>query len=147
MCVGKNGQLLEWLLSEYAGRASLAKGVHSVPGLEGEEDSGLRDFVLLAAARRFIADRSSFSYWAGLFSAGDEIHVNINYDGVHSDPATRKKYVYHDNRKDMYFGRYSHTDKNVRSAGNISSVHKQIVFSLYAPSKTTAREEWTEQHQ
>lgn len=143
VCVGKNGQLLDWLLLEYGDRVQLERGSSS--SLEKvtrkDIDDGLSQFILLAAAPRLIADRSSYSYWAGLFSVAREIHVNINYDGVHMDPVSKYRYVYHDNRKDIYFGHYSDSND-----GNFSA-YKHVVFSVLAPSTSSIEEEWMEQHQ
>ena len=69
-------------------------------------------------ANRLIEDKfSTYSYWAGFFSNATEIHVDVRYHGVLED----KRYVYHDEKSRVYFGKYS----------NNSSKNRKILFDEY----------------
>lgn len=69
----------------------------------GSNSTGLEDFLLLASAKRLILDKfSTFSFWAGYFSVGTEVHVDMGSYGVFPE----SKYVYHDEENSIYFGKY-----------------------------------------
>lgn len=72
--------------------------------------TGFDEFLNLARANKFIADKfSTYSFWAGYFSIGSEVHVDIKNTPVLRD----KKYVYHDEEHNKYFGRFCSDENSI----------------------------------
>lgn len=60
---------------------------------------------------QLILSQSSWAHWAGLLSSATEIHVNA--PPVHMLMPQMPQYVYHDEAKQKYFGRYSRHEQNI----------------------------------
>jgi hypothetical protein len=54
---------------------------------------------------------SSWAQWAGMLSKAEEIHVNA--PPYHPSMGTMSQYIYHDDKKKTYFGRYDNKTKDV----------------------------------
>lgn len=75
--------------------------------------TGFEDFVMLARANKLITDKySTYSFWAGFFSVGSEVHLDVVTQAGDGGLLKDKRYVYHDESKSKYFGTYhSSTDE------------------------------------
>jgi hypothetical protein len=99
-CAGNTYKpLYQYIISTY--------GSLVIPTLK--ETTGFEDLIFLMLANKVVTDKySTYSFWAGYFSVGAEVHVNVN--GIFSAVAwgilRDKKYVFHNEEKGTYFGRY-----------------------------------------
>lgn len=92
--------VLKYILDKYSNRAVFSPG----------NSTGLNEFLTLARANKFVQDKhSTFSFWAGYFSVGTEVHIDIA--GLQpAYPLRDDKFVYHDESKSSYFGSYGKDD-------------------------------------
>ena len=74
--------------------------------------TGFDDFILLSSANKLIEDKSTYSYWAGIFSNALEKHVKFDFHAaLHLNVISPRMsnqsrgYIYHDSNSHNYFGR------------------------------------------
>ena len=68
-------------------------------------------FYLILFSFQLILPASSWAQWAGLLSNATEIHVN--YLPYHPIMPNMPQYIYHDEKKKSFFGRYHEIKKDV----------------------------------
>jgi hypothetical protein len=83
------------------------------PMYQGDDDSLhlLHDLAGLVQSKKLIIPVSSWAYWAGLLSNATEIHVNG--PPYHPMMGGMPQYVYHDQKKRMYFGRFNNKTNDI----------------------------------
>jgi hypothetical protein len=89
------------------------------PSYKGEDDSMhlLHDLAGLVQSKKLIIPVSSWAYWAGLLSNATEIHVNG--PPHHPMMAGMMQYVYHDQKKRLFFGRYNNKTNDIDFEMNV----------------------------
>lgn len=86
----KYKELISWITTSYP----------NVSSSSSKDATGFDDFILLVTANILVEDRSTYSYWAGIFSNATEKHVDNTWHGV---SPFDDSYVYHDPKARMYF--------------------------------------------
>lgn len=83
------------------------------PMYQGEDDSMhlLHDLAGLVQSKKLIIPVSSWAYWAGLLSNATEIHVNG--PPYHPMMAGMMQYIYHDQKKRLFFGRFNNKTNDI----------------------------------
>ena len=83
------------------------------PMYAGDDDSLhlLHDLAGLVQSKKLIIPVSSWAYWAGLLSNATEIHVNG--PPYHPMMGGMPQYVYHDQKKRLYFGRFNNKTNDI----------------------------------
>jgi hypothetical protein len=88
------------------------------PMYNGTDDVSLllHDLSALVQSNKLIIPVSSWAYWAGLLSNASEIHVN--YQPYHPTMGNMMQYIYHDQKKRLFFGRWNNKTNDVDFAMN-----------------------------